>query len=109
MEVCGVEIAGAVTVRVTVLKNCALPTPFLVNSEIAAAIFSAETLDEASVGATMAMHSFLRKELGMNEHEAGMLLSVAGELRICQVVDPEKTCRMELPITVSDAYGYKFA
>lgn len=109
VEVCGVEIAGAVTVTVTVLKNCGLPTPFLVNSEIAAAIYSAETLDDASIGATMAMHGFLMKELGMNEHEAGMLLSVTGDLRICQVVDPEKTCRMEIPLTVTEAYQYSFA
>ena len=108
VEVCGVEIAGAVTVRVTTLKDCGLPTPFLVNSEIAAAIHSAETVDEACVGATMAMHSFLIKELGMNEHEAGMLLSVAGDLRICQIVDPEKTCRMEIPLTVTESYGYRF-
>ena len=109
VEICGVEIAGAVTVKVTVVKNCGLPTPFLVNSEIAAAIYSAETVDQACVGATMAMHGFLMKELGMNEHEAGMLLSVAGNLRICQIVDPEKTCRMEIPIRVAEAYQYRFA
>lgn len=108
VEVCGVEIAGAVTVRVTVVKNCGIPTPFLINSEIAAAIYSAETVDEACVGATMAMHRFLMKELGMNEHEAGMLLSVTGDLRICQIVDPEKTCRMEIPMSVANAYNYTF-
>ena len=109
VEVCGVEIAGAVTVRVTVLKNCVLPTPFLVNKEVAMAIFSAESLDDAAVGATMSMHSFLMKELHMNEHEAGMLLSVVGNLRICQIVDPEKTCRMELPLSIMETYGYHFA
>lgn len=109
VEVCGVEIAGAVTVRVTVVKDCKLPTPFLVNKESAMAIFSAVTLDEASVGATMAMHRFLMEELKMNEHEAGMLLSVVGNLRICQIVDPQKTCRMELPLSICDAYNYKFA
>ena len=109
VEVCGLEIAGAVTVRVTVLKNCSLPTPFLINSEIAAAIYSAKTLDEASVGATMAMHGFLVSELGMNAHEAGMLLSIAGDLRICQVVDPEKTCRMEIPMDIAKTYQYNFA
>jgi len=109
VEVCGVEIAGAVTVRVTAVKNCALPTPFLVNEDTAMAIFSAETVDEACVGVTMAMHKFLTGELGMNEHEAGMLLSVTGNLRICQIVDPEKTCRMELPRSVTKAYSYQFA
>lgn len=109
VEICGVEIAGAVTVRVSVAKNCSLPTPFLVNDEIAATIFSAETVDKACTGATMAMHSFLMKELGMNEHDAGMLLSVAGNLRICQIVDPEKTCRMEIPLSVPEAYQYTFS
>ncbi len=109
VEVCGVEIAGAVTVKITVLNNCGLPTPFLVNQEVAAAIYSAETVDEACVGATMAMHSFLMKELRMNEHDAGMLLSVTGNLRICQIVDPEKTCRMEIPLSVPNAYQYFFA
>lgn len=108
VEVCGVEIAGAVTVRVKVEKNCGLPTPFLVNDQIAAAIFSAQTLDEAAAGATMAMHRFLKQELGMNTHEAGMLLSVTGDLRICQMVDPEKTCRMEIPRHVAEVYGYTF-
>lgn len=108
VEVCGVEIAGKVTVKLTVLKNCKLPTPFLVNSELAMAIHSADTVDEACVGATMAMHGFLTGELGMNEHEAGMLLSVAGNLCICQVVDPEKTVRMEIPLSVTKAYGYEF-
>lgn len=108
VEVCGVEIAGKVTVKPTVLKNCKLPTPFLVNGEYAMAINSAGTIDEACVGATMAMHGFLTGELGMNEHEAGMLLSVTGNLCICQVVDPEKTVRMEIPLSVTKAYGYEF-
>lgn len=107
--VCGVEIAGAITVRVTALKGCGLPTPFLVTQDAAMAIFSAETVDEAGAGATLAMHRFLMQELGMSDHEAGMLLSVAGNLCICQVVDPEKTCRMELPRTVTKAYQYTFA
>jgi len=52
---------------------------------------------------------FLMRELGIDEHEAGMLLSVCGDLRICQIVDPEKTCRMELPRSVTKAFGYEFA
>lgn len=109
VEVCGVEVAGAVTVRVTVLKNCPLPTPFLTDSQMAAAIFSAKTLDDAGIGATMAMHRFLTAQLGMDAHEAGMLLSILGNLRICQVVDPQKTCRMEIPLQVTQAWGYTFA
>lgn len=38
-----------------------------------------------------------------------MLLSVAGNLCICQITDPEKTCRMEIPVSVAKAYQYTFA
>ncbi|MBQ4552210.1 MAG: acetamidase/formamidase family protein, partial [Clostridia bacterium] len=106
--VCGVEIAGAITVRVSVLKDCALPTPFLLTPDLAIAISSAKTADQAADDATLAMHSFLTGELGMDGHDAGMLLSIAGNLRVCQVVDPEKTFRMELPRSVTKAYGYQF-
>ncbi|MBQ8619903.1 MAG: acetamidase/formamidase family protein [Clostridia bacterium] len=106
--VCGVEIAGAITVRVSVLKDCALPTPFLLTDDLAMTICSAETADEAGDNATLAMHAFLVHELGMDAHDAGMLLSIVGNLCVCQIVDPEKTLRMELPRSVTKAYGYEF-
>jgi len=106
--VCGVEIAGSITVRVSVIKECALPTPFLLTDELAITICSAKTADEAADAATLAMHSFLKGELGMDGHEAGMLLSIAGNLRVCQVVDPKKTMRMELPRSITRAYAYTF-
>ena len=40
--VCGVEIAGRIIVRVSVMKDCALPTPFLLTDEMAATICSAK-------------------------------------------------------------------
>lgn len=106
--VCGVEIAGKITVRVSVLKACGLPTPFLLTDDLVMTICSAKTADEAADQATLAMHRFLAQEVGMDAHEAGMLLSIAGDLRVCQVVDPEKTFRMELPRSVTKAYGYQF-
>ena len=106
--VCGVEIAGKITVRVSVIKDYALPTPFLLTDDAAMSICSAKTADEAADRATLAMHRFLVKELGMDAHDAGMLLSITGNLRVCQVVDPEKTFRMEIPRSVTKAYGYQF-
>lgn len=96
VSVCGLEIAAHVTVRVTVEKGRHLPLPFLTNDTHVMAIYSAKTLDEAAEGAAFAMHRYLTEEAGMDIHEAMILLSLAGELRICQVVDPLKTCRMEL-------------
>lgn len=106
--VCGAEIAGEVTVRVTVIKGQPLPLPFLVTPEHAMAIYSAEGLDAAAEGAVMRMRSFLIDQAGMAEHEAGMLLSLCGDLRICQAVDPNKTCRMELAMEIVKKLGYAF-
>lgn len=106
--VCGAEIAGAVTVRVSVVKGQPLPLPFLVTKEHAMAIYSAEGLDAAAQGATLRMRSFLVEQAGMLPHEAGMLLSLAGNLRICQAVDPNKTCRMELSLDLLGKLGYAF-
>lgn len=105
--VCGVEIPGEITVKVNVIKDEQLPLPILIEGEHIMTIASAKDLDEASDAATINMHKFLMDKLNMDVHEAGMLLSVAGDLRICQVVDPLKTCRMELPLWVLDKYDYK--
>ena len=106
--VCGAEIGGAITVRVSVIKGRRMPLPFLVTKDSFMTIYSADTLDIAAEGATLAMRSFLTGELGMDIHTAGMLMSLCSDLRICQAVDPQKTCRMEVPITVAERYGHSF-
>ena len=106
VAVCGVEIAGEVTVKVTVLKDFSIPLPMLVDDKRIMAIVSAKTLDEASVMATEHMHKFLTDIVGMGLNEAVMLLSAIGDLRICQIVDPLMTVRMELPLWVLEEYDY---
>lgn len=106
--VCGVEIAGRVTVRVTALRNCPLPTPFLVTPDAFMTISSAPALHAAAADATLRMRDFLFRQVGLEEHDAGMVLSVAGDVRVCQMVDPQVTCRMEVPRAVTDSYGYSF-
>lgn len=106
--VCGIEIAGEVLVEVTVLKKCNYPTPFLVNENTAMAIYSGSTLDQAAGGATLRMRRFLIDEIGLDEHEAGFLLSAVGNVEICQCVDPNRTCRMEIPKYIADQYGYSW-
>ena len=49
----------------------------------------------------------MEKQLGMDIYEAGMLLSVACDLCICQMVDPLMTVRMELPKWIADQYGFQ--
>ena len=105
--ICGLEIPGEVTVRVDVLKGEELPLPMLDSEESIMTIASEKTLDEAAKTATVNMHRFLVNELGIEIDEAGMLLSLVGDLRICQVVDPLMTARMEIPKWIVEKYDYK--
>lgn len=105
--ICGLEIAGEVTIRVSVIKDKILPLPMLREGDHLMTIASAETLDLAAKQATIQMHRFLTNELGLEFNEAGMLLSLVGDLRICQVVDPLMTARMELPLSILANYDYR--
>ena len=106
--ICGVEISGAVTVRVTVLRACPLPTPFLVTPERFMDIYAADSMDAAAKGAVERMRAFLIEQVGMEPHDAGMVLSAVCDLRVCQMVDPMITCRMEVPRDIPASYGYLF-
>lgn len=103
--VCGIEIAAEITVKVDVLTGLSLPLPMIVQGEHVITIASGETLDETAIIATEMMLDFVRQALGLDIHEAGMLLSVVGDLRICQIVDPLMTVRMEFPLWILDKYG----
>jgi len=108
--VCGAETPGQFKFRAQVVPALqGLPTPFLKNNSVVAAIYSAPTLDEAASGAIHAMADFLTKFVGLSINDAGMLMSLVGELKFCQVVDPEKTVRFEFPIHVLDQYGYQMS
>lgn len=100
VSVSGLEISGEVEVVISVLKNSDLPTPMIVNHHQVSTIASAPTLDEAATLATKKMVSLIKQHSSLTSAEIITLLSVSGDLRICQVVDPQKTCRFELAQTV---------
>jgi amidase len=106
--ICGAETPGELRFKAKVLESLkGLPTPFIRNDTLVATIFSAPTLDEAVSGAIHAMSRFLTDFVKLSINDAGMLMSLVGELKFCQVVDPEKTVRFEFPIAVLEQYGYQ--
>lgn len=105
--ICGLEVDGEVTVKVDIIKGKNLPLPIVVEGEHIMTISSKETLDKAAKQATINMHKFLINELNIDIYEAGMLLSLVGDLKICQVVDPLMTARMEFPVSILNKYNYK--
>jgi amidase len=105
--VVGAEVAGVVRLKPEFVEMPGLPTPFLENDELVATIYSDPDLDVAADGAIHNMSEFLTRFAGLSQNDAGMLMSAAGWLKICQVVDPAKTARFEFPKALLAQIGYQ--
>ncbi|MEY8357006.1 acetamidase/formamidase family protein [Lachnospiraceae bacterium 54-53] len=107
VEDCGLETEGRATVRVDVVrnKNC-VPYPMLETVDKLITIASQKNVEEAWRGATRQMYDFMKDKIGMDREDAGMLLTMTGDLVICQTVNPMKTVRMELPRYITESYGF---
>ncbi|MCL2492181.1 MAG: acetamidase/formamidase family protein, partial [Coriobacteriia bacterium] len=105
--VCGGETPGKVTIIADVVDVPDLPYPFLEDDELVAVIASASSIDQATQDAIDGMYTFLTKVVGLSTNDTGRLMSLVGNLKYCQVVDPEVTVRFEFPKWVLDKLGFK--
>ncbi|PNR95342.1 acetamidase/formamidase family protein [Petrotoga sp. 9PWA.NaAc.5.4] len=101
-EVCvtGIEVPAEVTVSFNILKNKNWSLPIIKTEDQIYTVASKMSLDEAAKKATINMVTFLSHEYNLSEEKAMFLLSVVGNLQICQIVDPLKTVRMEMPLEI---------
>ena len=51
------------------------------------------------------MLRFLQQVTPMDVYDCAMLLSLRGNLSVCQIVDPQLTVRMGIENEILDAYG----
>ena len=100
--VCGMECPAYVTVRLSVVHGRQEAWPGLEDQGNIYTIASAETLDEAGKLAADAMLDFLVKRSEKNVNELILLMSLATDMEVCQVVDPLMTARMRLRPGVLD-------
>ncbi|ANC19575.1 acetamidase [Bacillus cereus] len=107
--VSGVEVAGEVMVTVQIIKGKKWPLPMAIQNEKVMTIASEKLLDDAANRAVRNMVTFLHKELKMSKADATLLLSAAGNLKVCQVVDPLKTARMELSMDYVEKLGFNLS
>ena len=98
--VSGVEISADVKVRLSVIKGLSIETPMLENDDICGVIYSHEEIEKAVFHAVRIMNDTVQKKLGLSLNDAGMLLSAVGDLKFCQVVDPERTVMMCIPKSI---------
>jgi len=94
--VTGVETSGSVKVKVEVIKGKSIEHPILETESHYYTIASHEDLLEAVKISTIQMQSIVMDKLKLSFNESGMLLSMAGDTEIAQVVDPLTTARFGL-------------
>ena len=92
----GMEVAGEIEVTVEVLKDSKFPLPFVETDEVYATLASRETMEEATKTAINNMVDVLMDKTDLTFNQAGMFLSLAGDLKVSQVVNPNKTMRVEV-------------
>lgn len=90
----GVGVPINIFARVGLMKGRAWPRPVIETATEWQAVASADTLEEACKMATEDMIAILKEAKEWSWEESYMFLSIAGNLRISQVVDPLMTVRM---------------
>ncbi|MDO5800363.1 MAG: acetamidase/formamidase family protein [Coriobacteriia bacterium] len=106
VSVSGAEVAGYATVTLTALPELSVSNPLIENETHFGIIVSAESLDKAAELAVQQMVDLLASRTNESEADLVMLLSLVADVRICQMVDPEKTVRFMVPKYVLDAIGF---
>ena len=104
----GAEVAGEVVVKARAL-NVKMPTPCVETKDTLAIIASAKSLDQCEKMVLDKTHAFLVKEVGYTANKAAMLMSLACDLEVCQVVDPLKTMRLQIPKFILKGWEKKLA
>ena len=107
--VCGVEVAGEVTVKVDLVTgHPPLAGPVLETADAFYCIASAPSLDEAVARALDDTMAFLQARLTLPANELGMLMSLVCDVQVSQVVDPLKTARVRIPKGAFGRQNLKF-
>lgn len=106
VSVSGAEVAGWATVRLTALPEMQVKNPLIENETQIGVIASAETLDEAASIAVHDMVELVSAKTGAAKDELVMLFSLVADVKVCQMVDPEKTVRFMVPKYALETYGF---
>lgn len=107
ISVSGAEAAGWATVTLTAMPELKLVDPLIENATHFGVIASAETLDAAADRAVHEMLDLICDRTAEDPDKVVMLLSLVGDVQVCQMVDPEKTIRFMVPKYVLNSLGFK--
>ncbi|MDR1799894.1 MAG: acetamidase/formamidase family protein, partial [Bifidobacteriaceae bacterium] len=104
--VCGAETPATVGLVIDTVPVPALPTPFFETEDLYAVIVAAGSVDQAYKQACALFLGFLTDVVGLTVNDAGRLMTLVGDLKFCQVVDPQVTVRFEFPKAVLAQLGF---
>jgi len=98
-EVCGtgVECGADVTIRLDLRRDMPIQRPRIESVTEIMTVASGEGLPEAIKIALQDMVGWLHQDKGLSQEEAYVLISLAGNVRIGQIVDPAVTVRVAVP------------
>lgn len=104
-EVCvsACEVAARITVQVDRVNGRCPQWPMVETETAVHILVSLPTVEEALVEATRQAVALLQRARGLSKEEAYMLASLAVDIGISQLVDPNKTAKASIPKSVLPA------
>jgi amidase len=106
--ICGAETSGEITVSAQVVRGRReIPTPCVETAESILFVGSSKTLDRCEKMVLEKAHRFLTRFMKLKPNEAGRIMSLVGQLQVCQVVDPLKSMKFVLPKPVLMRLGLR--
>lgn len=102
----GIEIGADVEVTVRVRKDLKIQRPVIINHDRISTLASHPDIFTAKDMAIMDMGRYLVNVFGFSSIDASALIAFYGNLRIGQIVNPQKTVRMEIEKKYIELFSY---
>jgi len=106
VSVTAVEVEGEVDLSCRVVSGLAVKRPFVLSDGKLIVVADGATLDEAVTAALDDLLELVVARRACSYEEAAMLLSIAADVGICQVVNPRVSVKVTLPVEFCDLGFY---
>ena len=93
----GLEIPANITLTLEIIEGKSYEFPIAEDDSNFCVIATEATLDKATESCMAASLEFLKDKIDIETQQIIMLMSLAGDLQVSQVVDPEMTVRFTFP------------
>ncbi|HID05869.1 MAG TPA: acetamidase [Armatimonadetes bacterium] len=93
----GIEVTAEVELEIGIIKNWSLKRPMIETDDVWATVAAGDDFESAVWMAVHDMVDFLTSQLNITDGEALLLISLTGDVRVCQIVTSTPTARVEFP------------